>query len=492
MPALSFATGKVSADSEYTNPYAITVSAGSQNSTDLVHIAKNDSTAIMFSSNSSGDKNYYESYLINSTSDFDKYFEASQNYDPLTASVVDEKLDNDHNAHKNVLRIYDNDKYQYSSNQSTDTANEYIQQNAAINHASVNNVSGWAEFWFLSESTNGTFMITFGDFAHHRFEWNWGASLGINFGIMPLNPLNGPTSQFFCQPSWTSTPIPIPTTKAKYQANTWYHVRLSFAFNKSWAISINQQEVYNSSNWTINPALKCFDCLTMFTTTQTTASYLPMDAFYIDAIGLSYNMTKQNQLSSTMKFDATYSDYVNITSRNDRNDHILNGSLAIYFLFKIMNYNKTIATKLHIAGYLTQPVSSGKLFLFNQIDLTYDSFDNSYLPYAGTPASRDAEYDFKVSGTFPDINTLVYIDNNTGDFALKIEVQANKYFNFVLNYMAVESSAAFNTSEALIIVLLIVLGIMAVILVKILQRAGGFRMIRKHTRGSVNRGSSGR
>lgn len=485
MSALSFTTQKVSADSTFTNPYEIFVSAGNQNSTNLVRIAKNDSMTIMFASNRSGDKNYYESYSINQTSDYENYFKDNQNYGSTTISVVDEKDDNAGNAHKNVIRIYDD--YSYSSNQTEEMANAYIQQKAAINHASVNNVSGWVEFYFLSESTNGTFMITFGDYASSRYSYMYPQppNYGISFGIMPLNPLNGLTSQFFCQTAWSSNPVAIPTANATYHANTWYHIRLSFVFNKSWSISINQQQVYNSSNWTINPKLKCFDCLAIFTNTKKTASYRPSDTFYIDAIGLSYNMAAQNLAAknahSSMTFDATYSDYVNITSHNDRNDHDVNASLAVYFLFKIPDSTKAILSKLHIVGYIpaTETVTSGKLYLFNQVDLVYDSFDQSFLPYAGTPTSKNTAYDFKENQSFPDIDPLIYFNNATGDFAMKIDMQSVKYFEFFLNYIALESSTTIDISQITIVVLLIVSIIVIIVLLKVIQRAGGFQVINR-------------
>jgi len=232
----------------------------------------------------------------------------------------------------------------------------------------------------------------------------------------------------------------------------------------------------------------------MFTSTQTTASYLPSHVFYIDAIGISYNMSKQNQYSSTMKFDTTYTEYVNPNSHNDLNDHVLNASLAVYFLFTIPNYNSnsTIITKLHIAGYYKNVVTSGKLYLFNQRYKIYDAFDLTYFPYAGTPMSKDAEYDFKNGSTFPDINPRIYINNNTGAFSLKIEAQGNTFFEFVLNYMALESYVMVDNSTTVIIVILVLSFIAAIILVKIVQRGGGFRNIRKRVQRRSSKGSRGR
>jgi hypothetical protein len=117
----------------------------------------------------------------------------------------------------------------------------------------------------------------------------------------------------------------------------------------------------------------------------------------------------------------------------------------------------------------------------------YNSFDQSFTPYKGTSAAGDSTYDFKANGTFPDINPIYYINNVTGSFALKIEAQSSNNFEFVLNYMALETYYTVNTNEALIIVLLILLGVAVFIFIKILQRSGGIRRIQSRAINRFNR-----
>nr|MDO8116494.1 hypothetical protein [Candidatus Sigynarchaeota archaeon] len=315
----------VRAAEQVVNPHQFIISSGTVNSTDLSYVSKDDGMLISALSNKSGDRNFYESYQIEKKDDFNRYFTTYQTSSLLVTDVLEEKVARYGESHKKVIRIQD--KYHNAYNATDLWYNQQINQKEPILDASVDKTAGFFEFYFLSESTNGVFMVSFGDYAHKRYslynsttyQYSFtGSCLGINFGIAPI--VNSTNSSFFYSTSWMDTMHVI--ENATYIPEKWYHVRLLFTYNASWSIQLDNATVFNSVNWTISPDLEKFDCFSMFTQTRTKASNQTNHVFYLDALGISYNITAHNLVSS-MDFNAAYEKYEDVYSINNINDHVV-------------------------------------------------------------------------------------------------------------------------------------------------------------------------
>ena len=486
---VSFFSGllcEVAAVPEFLAPTDITVVTGSSNSTNPLSVLYNDSNAIIFNSNRSGDRNYYEAYDMSSQNTFNTYFDVIESTWSLPVDFKEEKSDNAGHMHKKIMRIKDD--YYDGYNLTSYWSNQRIMQKQAIVNASVNQTEGYLEFYFLSESTNGTFMVTFGDFKYKRYynqtQWSMtGKGYGISFGIAPLS--GAADSTFFCQTSWDGPHTAIPASSMTYHSNTWYHVQLVFKYNKWWGININSINVYNSTNWTsMNPSLKIFNYMAMFTSTKTYASRRPTHVFYIDAIGISYNTTAHN-LVSTMDFITPYDPYVNVYSKNNLNDHDVAASLAVYYRFNFGDrVSRSSSAKLHIAGYFTHMVDTGKILLYDREDLVYDVFYEGFTPFPDTPA-----YEFEFSATktsFLVINSSIYVDS-TGKFAMKVEASSDNNFEFILNYLTAEFFISASMGEVSIIIFAVLALVGVFFIYKIVGGARYSGRSRRTSRSRYNR-----
>jgi len=463
----------VSAVSEFVGPTQIVVKAGTQSPADLAYLTGNDSQYMTFSSNSSGDKNYFEAFKIESSGDITKYFNPVTPYQYMyPAEFKDEKADLSYNSHKKVIRIQD--RYSYSDNQSDYVYNQYLLQRYPIDNSSAYNVpTGWFEFYFLPEATNGTFMVTFGDSKYARSYLSYNNMVGANYGIsFGITPIGGSQSKFFWQTSWTGPITSIDHPDAKFLPNKWYHVKLAFNFNHSWAIRINGTEVYNSTTWTMNSALRMFNTVSMMTGIKTTGSHHDSHVFYIDAMGLSYNLTSHNSNVTAMTFNTDYVPYTNITSHNNLNDHVANASFAAYFIFNLGNhFSRSSSAKLYLKARYT-PLTNGKgmIWLYNQTSKTYDKYAN-YTAYIEYPA-EEFTFESNKSGAMI-INREMYV-SDAGLFSMKIDAEATNYFEYHVDYMVVEFVLIASMSELLIIIIA-VLGVVVVYILYQITRRGAPR-----------------
>ncbi len=478
----------VSAVSEFVRPGQVVVKAGTASSTDTSYLAGNDSQYITYYSNKSGDKNYYEAYKIESDSDLTKYFIVQRpDYYYMPVEYKDEKAGSSYDSHKKVIRIQDN--YYYPWDAKGYLFNQYLFQRYPVHNSSALGIgNGSLEFYFLSEATNGTFMLTFGDSKYTRY-YNGTSGLmeGINHGMsLGITPLGGAASKFFWQTNWTGTPTVINESAVQYQANKWYHVKLAFNFNHSWAIRINNVQVYNSTTWNINSALRMFNTVSMMTVINTAYSGHPSHVYYIDAMGLSYNLTSHNTNVAAMTFNADYQPYVDINSHNNLNDHVANAAFAAYFVFNMGDLlNRSSSAKLYLKARYTSAITEGKgiLYLYNRISKTYDDFAN-YSNYVEYPAEEFTFSSDKSGATF--INSTKYI-SNTGIFSIKIEAESTNNFQYKVDYMVVEFVLAAEMGQMLIIIFA-VLGVVVVLMVyKITQRGApraraGARKARRNLR----------
>jgi hypothetical protein len=467
-------------------PSLMAVSVGTPSSTNLALIASNSSSGISISSNNTGDGNYYESYSVNSLSDFESYFNITDQYyySWLTESFVAAKADNSGHEHDGVIELSDASTPKngdWPSNQSTPYENIWIEQVKPIYNGSLQS-SGDFEFWFFSDSLNGTFMISFGQYTYHHYlnssNQEKGAGYGINFGIEP--GLGGSsTSSFFTSTNWSAPAIKINGPIA-YTPDTWYHVKLSFKMNDSWAVAINtsmtQGMVYNST-WTNSMAsnLTRFDDVNMYTQTKTEASGYPNHNFYIDAMGLSYNMTSNNAHSS-MQFNTDYQPYVDRNSHNDLNDHVVNATLTVLFEFPIgNNLNQTGYGRLIFNARFSDPIDSGKLLLFNYVTNIFEVYDSDfdwYLPYTGA-GSVVPTYLITSNGN-NSINATDYIGGTGNVLACEITAQSSTYaFQYEITYVAIEFNTGIGTGTITIILLLII-GLVVVAIVYFSIKRGTF------------------
>jgi hypothetical protein len=475
----------VSAVSEFVGPDQVVLKAGTATSTDTALMTSNDSHYMEYKSNKSGDKNYYEAYKIESDSDITKYFNVSYPHYYMPVEYKAEKTDSSYVSHKKVIRIQD--KYSYYWDQFGFYFNQYLLQGKPVHNSSALGVgNGSLEFYFLSEATNGTFMMTFGDSKYARFHnttssYMEGNNYGISFGITPIG---GAASKFFWQTYWTGPLTVINPSLVQYQPNKWYHVKLAFNFNHSWAIRINNAEVYNSTTWTINSTLRMFNTVSMMTVIRTAYSGHESHVFYIDAMGLSYSLASHNSAVPTMQFNADYQPYVDINSHNNLNDHVANAALAAYFIFRFGDLlNKTSSAKFYLKGRYTSLLSSGMIKLYNHISKTYDDFAN-YTSYIEYPSEVFTLEENKNGSTI--INATRYVDD-AGTFSMKLEAQSTNNFNFMVDYMVVEFVLLADMGQVLIIIFA-VLGVVAVLIVyKITQKGApraraGARKARRNLR----------
>ncbi|MHA1681537.1 MAG: hypothetical protein ACTSUE_11035 [Promethearchaeota archaeon] len=439
------AVNPASAYIEEKHPITMNLAVGTSNSTNLDNLASDNNYTIEFGSNRSGDRNFYESCSIESKTDFEDYFHIRYAYSSLPVSVIDEKISNDGDVHKKVIRIQDRRSSIY--NNVSSSYNHWSWMDEPINESSVED-HGFIEFYFLSEALNGTFMTYFGDNDKRKAPSEYYIALdapGIYFGIRKASGEDN--SSFFVTTDWDENFIRINATD--YVPNTWYHVRLSFNYNVSWSVAINNNTVYNSSNWTINGDLDEFNTFAMMTQTKIDYSAHVTHVFYVDAIGFSYNMTNHNQ-DSTMQFNADYEDYVDEYSINNLNDHDLNASLAIYFKFNLESFpDKTRSFNLFIKGYATHAIDTGLLKLFNHEYRVYDTYDSSYKPIS--PGFIE-EYEFS-SDENDTIDTNTYI-SDTNTFLLKIELSSDNNFEFRVTYIIVKFNIG-ETSGLLIAVIFV-------------------------------------
>lgn len=475
-----------SAITETIYPKEVVVKAGSASSTDLTLMATNDSQYMTFASNKSGDKNYYEAYQIESESDIStKYFNVTYPHYYMPVEFKDEKIDSSYTSHKKVIRIQDRNSYQWD--QLGYYFNQYLFQRKPIHNSSALGIAkGFLEFYFLSEATNGTFMVTFGDSKYARWYNQWNGSMtGKNFGIsFGITPIGGAASQFFFQTSWPS-PVTRINSSVSYQPNKWYHVKLAFNFNNSWAIRINNVEAYNSSTWTMDSALRMFNTVSMMTAIRTAASTHESHVYYIDAIGLSYALASHNANVSEMTFNADYVPYSDIYSHNNLNDHVANANFAAYFLFDFGTLlNRSVSATLNIRAMYNHLITSGgSIKLFDWKTRSYDNFV-SYNRYFFDPAESFTFERYKNGTTI--INASRYIDG-TGKFAMKIEAESTNSFDFIVDYMVVEFVLAAEMGQVLIVIVA-VLGVVSVyILYRIMQRGApraraGARRARRNMR----------
>lgn len=449
-------------------PVQVIVTTGHANSTDTSVLAQNASAMTLYS-NKSGDRNFHESYDVKSLDDFKKYFTVHQSHYQLPVEFKDEKEGSGNVVHKKVVRIKDELTTPYSPLYYY--YNQFITQKQAIHPASVA-ATGWLEFYFLSESTNGTFLLSFGDFTHrHLFNAStggqYGEAHGINFGIQPGLGTMG--SSFFVSTSWSGTRTPL--DNVTYQPNQWYHVHFSFTYNVSWSIKIDNQTVYTSPAWGINATMARFDCISMYTQTATHASGHGTHVFYIDALGIGYNMAAHNTNVPSMTFNAAYQAYVDVHSINNINDHVVNASLVAYFKFSLGTRGREFsAYKLVIQGRFTQPVQSGRLSFYNRQDLVYDVQDASFNTYL---ASLVDEYEFsKTKNNTANITT--YVGQN-GEFTLKIDAQSNaNNFEYVVRLMVFEFQWGLGGGD-LAAVILVVAGFLIFFLIYKINQRGGYR-----------------
>ncbi|MHA1371393.1 MAG: hypothetical protein ACTSWN_16110 [Promethearchaeota archaeon] len=441
-------------------------SIGAANTTDVLMIRYQDSHAIEFQSNRSGDKNYYESFKVESKTDFQDYFRTDREwYDTLNVDFKDEKADADGNVHKKVIRIQD--KYDYPSGQTYYSRNQWNLLRERI-ISSDSNKSGYLEFYFLSEATNGTFTLIFGDYDKKIESYQYNLDLvgyGIYFGITPIG--NDTQSSFFTMTKWGDQPIKI--SNETYQPDKWYHVRLSFNFNSSWAIEINKNQVYNSSNWTFPSDVTNFDYISTHTQTKYKASYDETHIYYLDAIGLSYNVSQHNS-KSTMKFNEEYEPYVNLTSKNNLNDHDIAGSLAVYFLFSAGDlFNRSTSYVLHFKGYFTSLPNYSVLKIYNQRDKNYDIYDENF-----NPIVEDLMLNYTFSSTDNrSINSTLYVGSD-GTFNMKIEAETEHYFTLIVDYVILEFQVSAQTFDYFWILVFIGLAFIFVAVVLQIAKKGGY------------------
>ncbi len=478
----------VSAISEFSRPQQIVVKAGEADRTDTTYLAGNDSQYITYSSNKSGDKNYYEAYKIESDSDITKYFNVTYPHSYMPVEYKSEKADSSYVTHKKVIRIQDRNTYIY------DPLGYYFNQNLfqrqPVHNSSALGVgNGSLEFYFMSEATNGTFMVSFGDSKYARwYKSSIGQMTGYNHGIsFGITPLEGKQSQFFWQTNWTGPLKVVNRTAVQYQANKWYHVKLAFNFNHSWAIRIDKKQVYNSTTWNINSTLRMFNTVSMMTAIRTNASTHASHVYYIDAIGLNYslkNLTSHNTNVPAMTFNADYQPYVDINSHNNLNDHVANATFAAYFIFKFGDLlTRASSAKLYLKARYTSLLSWGTMKLYNCISKTYEDLAEykSYIEYPAWEFTLEAN---KNSSTI--INTTRYVDTD-GTFSMKIEAQSTNNFEYKVDYMVVEFVMSADMSQVIIIIIA-VLGVVVVLMVyKVSQRGApraraGARKARRNLR----------
>ncbi|MBN2149874.1 MAG: hypothetical protein JW839_00380 [Candidatus Lokiarchaeota archaeon] len=463
----------VSAVSEFVAPYEIHVTAGSRSTTSTSYLTGNDSQYMTFYPNKSGDKNFYEAYKIESDADITKYFNVTYPHYQMPVEYKEEKAASDYVSHKKVIRVQDRNTW--SGDPFGYYYNQFLFQRYPVHNDSALNVTnGFFEFYFLSESTNGTFMVSFGDSKYARYYqasplWKMvGYNHGISFGITPIG---GPASQFFLQTSWDG-PITKINSSVQYQANKWYHVKLAFHFNDSWSVWLDGVEAYNSSAWNINSTLELFNTVSMMTAIRTAASYHASHVYYIDAMGLSYNLTAHNAKVSAMPFNADYEAYVDIDSHNNLNDHVAEATFSAYFIFDLRDMlDRASSSKLYLKARFT-PLAGGKglLWFYNQTSKTYHKFAN-YTPYIEYPAWELA-FENDTSGPTI-INRPTYV-SDAGIFCIKIEADSTSNFQYLVDYMVVEFVLGADMSQVLIIIFA-VLGVVVVYVLYQVTRRGAPR-----------------
>ncbi|MHA1793441.1 MAG: hypothetical protein ACTSVI_12395 [Promethearchaeota archaeon] len=474
-------SASVSAFNENIIPTKLYLSTGDSNSTNVAVLSLDNNISINFQSARSGDKNYYESYIVNSIDDFKDYFKVYRSNIKLPVEFKDEKAggtEGNEIVHKGVIRIQD--KYNTSYNPTYYYYNQWIWMKEPINESSLDN-DGYFEFYFLSESTNGSFMVCFGDYDYKRYYSNGekGQSLGINFGITTGLNNNNENSSFFCSTSWTDSLIPI--NAVQYVPETWYHVQLGFSFNNSWYVKINNQTVYSSSNWTISTQLKKFDFVGMYTQTSYKASGHASHVFYIDALGLSYNLTKHNEFSD-IDFNLEYEDYVDRYSKNNLNDHDVNASLVVYFKFDLGEYiNRTSRFTLKITGHFTQAVNFSQLLAYNRQDSYYEVIDDEFKPYI-----TKKETSFEFTESIPETLNKTYYTDDQGRFNVKVEAQSNNKFDLNLYSIYVVFNIGFNASDFSYLIIIIIAAVLLLVIFQISRREKLVRGV------SSRRGKKGR
>ncbi len=469
------------AATQVVNPSQLIVSSGSANSTDLAYMSEKDGLLIAASSNKSGDRNYYESYKIEKKDHFLSYFTLRDTYtSTLMVDVKEEKVAADGKSHKNVIRFQDDRLYTYNN---TDVwYNQVANQKSPVADASVNKTTGFLEFYFLSESKNGTFMVCFGEHAFRRYIENSyfkGISYGINFGIAPI--VNSTNSSFFYSTSWLDDHHVI--QNVSYIPNKWYHVRLSFLYNASWSILIDNKTVHDSGNWTMNPALTKFDSVSMFTSTRTKASCRSDHVFYMDALGLSYNVTAHN-LASAMDFNEGYEEYVDVYSINNINDHVVTASLELYILFELGNLTKNINSYLlQIKGYFSNTVNSSKLLFLHRAFGVYETFKDYRIIVPGYISNFT--FGNSQNATVNQVNASRYVGTQ-GRFAMKIEAESSNNFEYNVDYIGFEISPSLWSDAFGIIVFSIIGAIFIGVILKITHK-GGFGRSASRRNGAAGR-----
>ncbi|MFX0100917.1 MAG: hypothetical protein ACFFCS_15180 [Candidatus Hodarchaeota archaeon] len=424
---------------------------------------KDDDKHVAYTSEASGDGHYHETFAISSKSDFKEYFRLVPDYNwRFPVSEEDEKLDADDVVHKDVMRFEDD--YSSGTNYLYYSSNQWMYLKERINESSVEQ-TGYFEFYFLSESTDGSFTIIFGDYGYRMTESKYNsedAGFGLQFGIAP-GLGNQSNSSFFCANRWTDTPIKINNTE--YEPNKWYHVHMAFDLNNSWEIKINNNTAFNSTDWnaTVPIEVTKFDYITMHTQTKFSYSDAKTHVFYIDALGLSYNITAHND-NSVMDFNEDYEDWQDPNSINNWNDHVVNASIELYFRFSLGDL-ATRSGKLIIKAYFTVPVDPSKMKLYNWNKKVYDIHMDPYNPYLDTwieeiPIAQEIE-----NG----INTSTYA-NDDGKLTLKIDTQSGDYFEFRVDFIAVEYEIIL-ISEIMLIVIPII-GVIVLIIIYRISRKG--------------------
>ena len=449
-------------------------------------IEENDSSAITFYSNNSGDKNYYESYVINETgspgrTQLSEYWNLDYDFSNRKTEVVAEKAEDEFstNVHKKVIRVYDN--YFDGTTNYYYWRNNWMTPKFAINESSVGE-EGYIEFYFLSESTNGTFQAIFGDFNQRRYisaGSQTGSGSGICFGILP--GLGSNDSAFFYSTNWTAEKVKI--DNATYQPNKWYHVQLWFNNNSYWGININNETVYNSTTWTMDDGVDKFDSISFYTQTIASQSEHPTHVYYLDALGLSYNMSSHNE-NSEIDFNEEYEPYSNPNSINNLNDRAIAASVEIYFKFDLGNKTRSIkGSKLKFIGRFTAPVNFGKLLLYNRGTKSYNLFDDAFKTYV----VRIDEYTFDQleGGSIANdsINSTIYVGEEE-KLTFKVEAEADSDFEYVLDMLYYEYPEDLSTIYLTFIVIGALGGVFLIVMYKISQKGG--------LRSSRRRRSSGR
>ncbi|MBD3186920.1 hypothetical protein GF325_08850 [Candidatus Bathyarchaeota archaeon] len=453
----------VSAYIEVKRPHSMIISTGTAN-TSMLEILdpEQDDLSMKINSNRSGDKNFHESAMISSKADLEDYFNIYRSHYKLPYSVEDEKLSGDDIIHKDVIRFQD--KFSNENNSGYYYYNQWAWLNEPI-HASSLEDEGYVEFYFLSEASNGTFLTVYGDDDYRKDPLDYNnesAAFGMHFGITPFG--GDSNSSFFCGTDWSDDLTKIDSVE--YEPNRWYHVQLSFDYNSSWNVKIDNATVYTSSGWNIDEQLTKFDYLGFCTQTWKNFSGHQTHVYYLDAIGLSYDMSAHNQNTEGVEFNEAYEDYIDKYSVNNINDGDLNASLAVYFKFNLEDYpNKVDTFSLIIKGHFFHVVDTGYVKMFNREYLVYDHTDLSYKPYV--PGFSE-EYLFSASDS-EKINSSVYIDGE-GKFALKIEAASGTNFDYIVDSMYFRFDTGMGGSYVFIFVIVAFVFTMAVFLTKIAKK----------------------